>query len=1141
MPGDRDRLSFDPAQQYRSVVAQQGRVMVPADWNEAQEIAGDELRKETLDFVGTTGTPDDGYRIGFLKPVVPNPGDPNLPDFLISPGTMYVGGIRVQLASADSQDLSYSHQPDWLDPPLSAPSDFFFQHFFSEYVFLRLREQEISATEDSSLMEVALGGPDTTQRTRIIQQIERTAFPHGRGGDCERTLSAQEAVWTAAGQTFDRRTMRLSSKATLKVGFAASPPPDPCDPVAQGGYLGAENQLIRVRISAVPGPIKAGTPGPAKFVWGYDNSSFLYRVKPGIDNQTLTLDTPPVDAFHYPKAGQAVEVLRTQCSLPDGGFIAADTGQVFTLTQSYVPESQSVKLPTPFTNSAGTPQLFLRVWQSEVSFTPGTAVTLDATGVQVTLQAPGNIFHIGDYWAFAVRPSTPTQVYKQRYLTDFQPPDGPRQWICPLGIIGWEESRGALFADCRNQFENLVDLTRHRCCTVVVQPEDLTHGTTLQSIADQLKGTQSTICLKPGSYLLSVPLVLTSLHSGLTIEGCHPDVFIARVGGKDKDFLPGLVVLNEARDITLRGLRFVPPLAKFLDSGGLLADIPAPTLGAPPIGLDLQQTYSAIGIRLLNSPNAHIENCVFEFSADAQGFQAGIFAMADCGALVLKNNQFLHNVSTVLEGEVRFGFVMTPSISRLTLNPALVGTALATGTGAISAGLTAPATANPSSLLFTSAGATTQNITLTSTGGSAKFTASVVSVTGGSGWLSPAPVSGSTPATVSVTVNSAGLPPGTYNAVVQFSLTGANNSAISVSVTLVVVGIDAVIIPTFLDKASISGNTFEGLSVAALIYAELGDMRIESNTVRACYSGFHLHTLRFQILDPLLQAFHAIWMDRPFVAASAFGQGFPMPPDFTPSNQNQIAVKAVPWPQMPSFPADPARAGAVMLASVFAAVDNSAFAIANLPRRQSSSIIVTANDIDAGPGPFFPGPSGPAFVFWGDGVNLNPPAAPDADSRLILSANSMRGSVYATFHRTLPNLTNVTITQSPFTGATTPAPVATAVPPPGVVSIPFPSPDVAGVPIAAVLRAPCGAITGNLILNQANLQNTSIEDTKLSLVVGPPPPHPTEVTLVGTPAPPGTRVAITGNTLRGVAVLPPHDSAVAPFNTWDPLNLFIPE
>src|SRR5437660_742157 len=81
-------------------------------------------------------------------------------------------------------------------------------------------------------------------------------------------------------------------------------PPSPCDTAAPGGFLGAENQLIRVQIAApAPG-------GQARLLWGYDNASSLYRFTPQSDGSTLQLGRPPVDAFHSPRQGQVVEVLR---------------------------------------------------------------------------------------------------------------------------------------------------------------------------------------------------------------------------------------------------------------------------------------------------------------------------------------------------------------------------------------------------------------------------------------------------------------------------------------------------------------------------------------------------------------------------------------------------------------------------------------------------------------------------------------------------------------------------------------------------------------------------------------------------------------------------------------------------------------
>lgn len=458
MGSDRARVSYDVHQQYRSVIMQQGRVTLEADFNEELTIAGEELRKETLDIVGSSGTPDNGY---LVTPLSTPPFD-----ISVGPGSMYVGGLRVVTPppvpvsgkksplgpgiqySQQTEWLDHSDDPDWVDINSQKPPT-------TEFVYLFLREQEVSAVEDSDLKDVALGGPDTAQRTRLIQHIVRlSADPTCSGG-----LAAAQKVWQAEGLNFVPQTMRLEPGAKLQVGFSsAASQPDPCNPQAQGGFLGADNQLIRVQIS---GTDKAT--GNPKFVWGFDDASFLYRLDLDSNNkQLLHLQSRPVDASHQPRKGQTVEVLRSAAELFNGAYVASLSGFVITLDQPYDPDTQMISLPAPLTtlpnqyyDSTQTPQTFLRVWEQEVVFTPGTAMDLGSTGVQVTLQ--GKVFHTGDYWLFAVRPSTPQQIYPERFLNDFQFPEGPRMWACPLAAIDWTGKTPSA-QDCRNSFSSLVDL-----------------------------------------------------------------------------------------------------------------------------------------------------------------------------------------------------------------------------------------------------------------------------------------------------------------------------------------------------------------------------------------------------------------------------------------------------------------------------------------------------------------------------------------------------------------------------------------------------------------------------------------------------------------------------------------------------------
>jgi hypothetical protein len=601
MGSDRARVTYDPKQQYRSVVMQQGRVTLEADWNEAGQITNEEIRKEALDFVGPCGTPDDGYKV-----VLTSASPTNLPfDFYIRSGTMYVGGIRAYLYDP----VQYSNQPDWRDygpedPDWVDPASFTASPSISpinEFIYLLLREQEVSAVEDPDLKDVALGGPDTAQRTRLLQRFVRIA---SQGTDCVSGLAAAQAKWQSEGLFFDPDTMRLCPWSRLQVGFSKqTQPPDPCQPQAQGGYLDPDNQLIRVQISGID-----QASGNPKFLWGFDDASFLYRINVDPHNpQNLVFQQVPVDANHQPISGQAVEVLRTTADLPNGGDVAATSGFVFTLEQNYNPDSQSVAIPTgislppDYTNSNQSPpnQLFLRVWQQEVAFTPGQQNQLGNTGVLVTLSTPNNQpFHLSDYWLFAVRPATPQTVYPERYQNESQRPDGPRLWACPLGVIAWSEEVGTLVSDCRNQLCNLVDLCKRQqgCCTITVKPQDLDSNTTLQAIVNQAsRPTMLVQAANPGAPGNNISVAIsnvqlnatpptfdltvteTDIHLGLTVNGSNDgiEVIIGDEEGGPNDGLahilvgsvnPQLVPLDNQKVTFTGGQSNANALANFMDS-----------------------------------------------------------------------------------------------------------------------------------------------------------------------------------------------------------------------------------------------------------------------------------------------------------------------------------------------------------------------------------------------------------------------------------------------------------------------------------------------------------------------------------------------------------------------------------------------
>jgi len=688
MPSDRSRSTDRPLYGYTGPVAQQGRVILDRDFNALQGLTADRIAADALDFVGPSGTPDDGFRVSLPSGSPPSPpfwsppegpqgSPPQAPgghgDFLIAPGTMYVGGQRVTFpGEQNGKAITYSYldQPDWPAPPLPSAEPTY------ELVYLDLTELEVSAVEDPDLLEVALGGPDTTQRLKLLRRVRRMKVA---AANCAAAWDEAVNAWATAGWQFDPATMRLEPLARLKVAFANDASTnDPCDPVATGGYLGADNQLIRLRIAA-------SSAGP-RLVWGYDNASFLYRVTqplsdPTSTTPTLTLAASPPDAFHVPQTGQLVEVLSTAAMLgeepdetdPTGKRqilrVAADADGTLCTVKSVTSDGTTTSitltaaLPPTIANS--TLPLFVRVWQGELPLAAGggtvtiadppTMTNSVSTGVTATISSAvaGRTLADGAFWQIAVRPATPQGAYPEDLLVAPQPPDGPRRWACPLAVISWTQTGGTV-TDCRNVFDDLVALTRRKpgCCTVSIAPGDITAATSLQTLLDRAaaRAATVTVCLSPGQYALPGTLYLDRRHSNMTLESCGgPAILLSQKLADLTPFSDGLVVVEGASGVTMRGLTLRPPLVlstvKLFDE--LLARLKKD--GFDQTAQAFRRPYTSFGLRVVDAVGLTLDDCVIQIepndastAADrlivtADLFVAAVFVQGNCSALKIKD------------------------------------------------------------------------------------------------------------------------------------------------------------------------------------------------------------------------------------------------------------------------------------------------------------------------------------------------------------------------------------------------------------------------------------------------------------------------------------------------------------------------
>ena len=96
MAGDFSRNTFDPRKHYSSVLMQQGRVQLDADWNEQQAIQQHHLETTARDVIGPSGAPS--HNPGFaIEKLLDESGN-----FQIGPGHYYVDGILCENEAAVS-------------------------------------------------------------------------------------------------------------------------------------------------------------------------------------------------------------------------------------------------------------------------------------------------------------------------------------------------------------------------------------------------------------------------------------------------------------------------------------------------------------------------------------------------------------------------------------------------------------------------------------------------------------------------------------------------------------------------------------------------------------------------------------------------------------------------------------------------------------------------------------------------------------------------------------------------------------------------------------------------------------------------------------------------------------------------------
>lgn len=576
---DTTRHLLRPTNRYVGARMQQGRSVLDSDWNEDAGLRAEELRQTFVELLGAHGSTNAGFSVEkidtFVQRSTADGGEVTTYNFKLRPGSLWVGGLRLVIDSPET----FLSQADWLQidacatnlprqptaQDLLGPPKNGLLHIYEpglvasqrlDLVYVEAWEQPVTAVEDSELRERALGGPDTSARIRRMRRIR--VLQNLSSNTVNGALEQLGAVLTNGGLgSFDVDTCELTSAARLTIAPVTETGDQPCGPTPPEGYIGHEDQAIRVELR-----------GARSLVWGFGNAAPLHRARIGA-GRVITLLNRPRDPNRYPQAGQIAELIPWGSKLPNDEKVAELTGHLVRITGSYNPATGELELASnpPETLVAWLDDatdhyrrqdpdpsyIYVRIWDRGSDVTSdtiiearGPVVPLGHTGLQLTLEAAGRS---GDYWIIGARRATPGLVVPWQLLAS-EAPHGPRRFYAPLAILTWEAPLQFMsYAAALDEFEagtylavpysavaavygpvvaRVTDLRRplsrlcmRGCATITVGDGETTSGMvdSLEDAVALLPSSGGRIQLLRGEHRLTESLILDN-RSNITISGC---------------------------------------------------------------------------------------------------------------------------------------------------------------------------------------------------------------------------------------------------------------------------------------------------------------------------------------------------------------------------------------------------------------------------------------------------------------------------------------------------------------------------------------------------------------------------------------------------------------------------------------------